>query len=142
HQDGDARDRNVAGDDFCVEADLGGVTGYILHRDRMLELIEGFRARGKFVVVGGPYASLCPEELRGSCDVLFVDEAEETWPQFLRDFEAGAWRAEDPPHDKPDPPTAPLPPLPPLKGGSHPPLPLQIPPRLPLHLRVSRTILG
>src|SRR5262249_47149441 len=51
----------------------------------------------------------CPEELRGCCDVLFVDEAEETWPQFLRDFEAGAWRAEYRPDDKPDLTTAPLP---------------------------------
>ncbi len=52
----------------------------------MLEIIDEFRRRGRFVVVGGPYASLCPEELRGHCDVLFVDEAEETWPQFLADF--------------------------------------------------------
>jgi radical SAM superfamily enzyme YgiQ (UPF0313 family) len=102
-------DENVEEVDFDVDADLVGITGYIVHRDRMFELIEGFRARGKFVVVGGPYASLCPEELRGCCDVLFVDEAEETWPQFLRDFEAGAWRAEYRPDDKPDLTTAPMP---------------------------------
>src|SRR5262249_21753475 len=102
-------DENVEEVDFDVDADLVGITGYIVHRDRMLELIDGFRARGKFVVVGGPYASLCPEELRGCCDVLFVDEAEETWPQFLRDFEAGAWRPEYRPDDKPDLTTAPMP---------------------------------
>ena len=60
----------------------------------MLEIVDEFRRRGRFVVIGGPYASLCPEELRGRCDVLFVDEAEETWPQFLADFAAGDWQSE------------------------------------------------
>ena len=61
------------------------------------------------MVVGGPYASLCPEDLRGRCDVLFVDEAEETWPQFLRDYAAGAWQAEYVPAEKPELTTAPTP---------------------------------
>ena len=95
-------DENVEDVDLDVEADIVGITGYIIHRDRMLELIDAFRSRGRFVVVGGPYASLCPEELRGRGDVLFVDEAEETWPQFLRDFEAGTWKAEYRPDDKPE----------------------------------------
>ena len=60
-------------------------------------------------MIGGPYASLCPEDLRGRCDVLFVDEAEETWPQFLRDYAAGAWQAEYVPAEKPDLTTAPTP---------------------------------
>jgi len=82
-------DENVEEINFDVEADIVGVTGFIVHKQRMLEIIEEFQRRGRFVVVGGPFASLCPEELRGRCDVLFVDEAEETWPKFLRDFEAG-----------------------------------------------------
>ncbi|HJW68440.1 MAG TPA: B12-binding domain-containing radical SAM protein, partial [Candidatus Binatia bacterium] len=40
-------DENVEEIDFDVDADIVGITGYIVHRDRMLELIEGFRARGK-----------------------------------------------------------------------------------------------
>jgi len=95
-------DENVEEIDFEVEADVVGVTGYIVHKRRMLEIIEGFRQRGRFVVVGGPWASLCPEDLRGRCDVLFIDEAEETWPQFLREFEAGTWKAEYRPDEKPD----------------------------------------
>ncbi len=102
-------DENVEPIDFDVEADIVGVTGYIVHRARMLEIIEEFRRRGRFLVVGGPYASLCPEELRGRCDVLFVDEAEETWPQFLHDFEAGAWQAEYCPAEKPDLTSSPMP---------------------------------
>ncbi|MBI5627631.1 MAG: cobalamin B12-binding domain-containing protein, partial [Candidatus Rokubacteria bacterium] len=102
-------DENVDEIDFDVDADIVGVTGYIVHKKRMLEIIGEFRRRGRFVVVGGPYASLCPEELRGKCDVLFVDEAEETWPQFLADYAAGTWRAEYRPPDKPDLTASPTP---------------------------------
>ncbi|HEY2387096.1 MAG TPA: radical SAM protein [Candidatus Binatia bacterium] len=102
-------DENVEDIDFDVEADIVGVTGYIVHRARMLEIIEEFRRRGRFVVVGGPYASLCPEELRGKADVLFVDEAEETWPRFLDDFARGEHKAEYRPADKPDLTTSPTP---------------------------------
>jgi radical SAM superfamily enzyme YgiQ (UPF0313 family) len=102
-------DENVEEIDFDVEADVVGVTGYIVHRERMLRIIDEFRRRGRFVVVGGPYASLCPEELRGRCDVLFIDEAEETWPAFVRDFAAGRWQAEYRPVEKPDLSAAPPP---------------------------------
>jgi len=102
-------DENVEEIDFDAEADIVGVTGYIVHQERMLHIIQEFRSRGRFVVVGGPYASLCPEELRGRCDVLFVDEAEETWPVFLRDFEAGSWKPEYRPDEKPDMSISPMP---------------------------------
>jgi radical SAM superfamily enzyme YgiQ (UPF0313 family) len=102
-------DENVSEIDFDVEADVVGVTGYIIHKPRILEIIAEFRRRGRFVVVGGPFASLCPEELRGRCDVLFIDESEETWPGFLRDFEAGTWKTEYRPDEKPDMTLSPTP---------------------------------
>ncbi len=102
-------DENVEEIDFDVEADIVGITGYIVHKQRMLEIAEEFRRRGRFVIIGGPYASLCPEELRGKCDVLFVDEAEETWPKFVADFERGEWQPEYRPAEKPDLTTSPTP---------------------------------
>jgi len=102
-------DENVAPIDFDVEADIIGVTGYIIHKRRMLEIIAEFRKRGRFVVAGGPLASLCPEELRPHCDVVFVDEAEETWPAFLREFEAGHWKTEYRPDARPDMTKSPMP---------------------------------
>ncbi len=95
-------DENVREIDFDVDADVVGVTGYIIHRERLIEIAREFRRRGRFVVIGGPYASLCPEELREHCDVLFVGEAEETWPRFLRDFAAGQWKTEYEPEELPD----------------------------------------
>jgi len=102
-------DENVEEIDFDAPADLVGVTGYIIHKQRMQEIVEAFRRRGRFVAVGGPYASLCPEDWRGRCDALFVDEAEETWPAFLRDFEAGRAHDEYRPEAKPDLTRAPAP---------------------------------
>ena len=41
-------DENVEEVDFDVRADVVGITGYIVHQRRMLELITEFRRRGAF----------------------------------------------------------------------------------------------
>src|SRR5437667_1531447 len=87
-------DENVEPIDFDSDADIIGITGYVIHKQRIFELAAEFKRRGKFVVAGGPFPSLCPEELRDKVDVVFVDEAEYTWPQFLRDYAAGTWLPE------------------------------------------------
>ena len=94
-------DENVEPVDFETDADVVGITGFVIHKRRMFELIEAFRRRGKLVAVGGPFATLCPEELEGKVDVLFVGEAEYTWPQFVRDYEAGRWQPEYRQEEKP-----------------------------------------
>ncbi len=82
-------DENVEDVDFDTDAEIVGITGFIVHKNRILEIAAEFKRRGKFVVVGGPFVSLCPEELEGKVDVRFVDEAEYTWPQFLEDYARG-----------------------------------------------------
>jgi radical SAM superfamily enzyme YgiQ (UPF0313 family) len=69
--------------------DLVGVTGYLAHIKRMLELAGEFRRRNSCTIAGGPAASNCPERFRGVFDVIFLGEAEMTWPQFLQEWEAG-----------------------------------------------------
>ena len=102
-------DENVESVDYDTDADIVGITGYVVHKRRILELAAEFRRRGKVVVVGGPLATLCPEELRGKVDVVFVGEAEHTWPRFLEDFAAGraadCYEPAEPPsmHDSPLP---------------------------------------
>jgi radical SAM superfamily enzyme YgiQ (UPF0313 family) len=102
-------DENVEPIDFDTDADIVGLTGYVVHAPRILEMAAEFRRRGKFVVAGGPFASLCPEQLRDHVDVLFVDEAEYTWPAFLEDFEKGTWKAEYRQCEKPSMLDSPLP---------------------------------
>jgi radical SAM superfamily enzyme YgiQ (UPF0313 family) len=102
-------DENVEAIDLDVDADIIGLTGYVIHKRRIFELAAEFRRRGKFVVAGGPLASLCPEELRDKVDVVFVDEAEYTWPQFLEDYQAGRWQSEYRQDEKPSMHDSPLP---------------------------------
>jgi radical SAM superfamily enzyme YgiQ (UPF0313 family) len=94
-------DENVEPIDFDTDADIVGITGYVVHKKRMFEIMDEFRRRGSFVVVGGPFATLCPEELRGRADVVFVGEAEYTWRQFLADYAEGTWKPEYVQDDKP-----------------------------------------
>lgn len=74
--------------------DVVGITGYVSHRDRMFTLAQAFRARGQLVAIGGPYATLSSATVRPHADVLFIGEAEHTWPEFLADLRAGSWKAE------------------------------------------------
>ena len=56
---------------------------------RQKEILNGFRTKGRYVVAGGAYASLCPEEYSDSADTVISGEAEYRWPQFCSDFEKG-----------------------------------------------------
>ena len=46
-------------------------------------------ARGIFAVVGGPWITVAEDWFDGLVDVIFVGEAEETWPQFLEEWKQG-----------------------------------------------------
>lgn len=87
-------DEGVEPLDLDTPCDLVGITGYITQRARMIELAAAFRARGVLVAIGGPYASLSPGDMRPHADILFRGEAEETWPQFIRDYRGGTWQDE------------------------------------------------
>ena len=75
--------------DYDTDAQIVGITGYIIQMPRVFDIADKFRARGKTVVIGGPLANLLPEVCRAHCDVLFEGEAEYTWPRFLNEFAAG-----------------------------------------------------
>src|SRR5262245_33630213 len=48
-----------------------------------------FRRRGVLVVIGGPHATLLPDEVSQHADAVVVGEGELVWPQLLADFERG-----------------------------------------------------
>jgi radical SAM superfamily enzyme YgiQ (UPF0313 family) len=101
--------------DFDTDADIVGITGYLFQMVRVFELADRLRERGKMVVIGGPMATLLPDECRPHCDVLFEGEAEYTWPRFLREFAAGCHAAGYHEHEKIHLPDSPLPRLDVLK---------------------------
>jgi radical SAM superfamily enzyme YgiQ (UPF0313 family) len=57
---------------------------------RQKELLSYYRARGHYVVSGGSYGSLCPEQYAELADSVVAGEAEYIWKQFCADFEQGA----------------------------------------------------
>ncbi len=82
-------DENVEAIDWSAPADIVGVCGMGVQVPRQQEILKHFRNRGLYVVAGGSYASLCPEEYTGLVDTVVAGEAESIWPKFCRDFEAG-----------------------------------------------------
>jgi radical SAM superfamily enzyme YgiQ (UPF0313 family) len=69
--------------------DAIGVTGMIVQRSRMVEILNKLRALDATVVVGGPYVTVAEATFDDLCDVRFIGEAEQTWPVFLRALAAG-----------------------------------------------------
>lgn len=84
-------DENVEDIDFDVlaGADLVCVTGMSIQGRRLIEIVEAAKTRGVMVAVGGPMATVEPDIFEGLADVIFVGEADVTWPQFLREWEEG-----------------------------------------------------
>jgi radical SAM superfamily enzyme YgiQ (UPF0313 family) len=73
-----------------VDADLVGMTVITGTATRAYELSAGFRRGGIPVVLGGPHVTLIPDDAAQHADSIVVGYAEDTWPQLLRDFSAGA----------------------------------------------------
>jgi radical SAM superfamily enzyme YgiQ (UPF0313 family) len=69
--------------------DVIGVTGMILQKQRMREILTALHGSGPIICIGGPYISVDEEAFDGLCDVKFLGEADVTWPQFLRDVASG-----------------------------------------------------
>lgn len=87
---GQITEEDVSNKDY----DLIGVTGYVNHAGRMHELGLMFRRCGLLTAVGGPGVSSEPELFRDYFDILFIGEAEYTWPQFIADHVRGMQRRE------------------------------------------------
>ena len=104
-------DENVEDIDFdrLARADLVCLTGMSIQGRRLIEILEEVKSRGVMVVVGGPMATVEPEALEGLADVIFVGEADETWPQFLRDWEQGRHQSRYEQQEKTDVTRLPLP---------------------------------
>jgi radical SAM superfamily enzyme YgiQ (UPF0313 family) len=97
-------DENVAPIDFDAleRFDIIGLTGMTVQRDRTREILTELRARGHFVVIGGPWVSVAEDWFKDLVDVTFVGEAEETWPAFLDEWHRGEHRARYEQADKTD----------------------------------------
>lgn len=111
-------DENVEEIDFdrLERADMICLTGMSIQGQRMREIFERVRDTDAINVVGGPLATVEPEEIEDLADVLFVGEADTTWPQFLREWAEGNHKPRYAQAEKTDMTTLPLPRLDLLKS--------------------------
>lgn len=84
-----------------ARADLVGITCNTPNASHAYALADAFRRRGRRVVLGGPHATLLPEEAQAHADAVVVGEAERTWPQVITDAARGRLA---PLYCDPDPP--------------------------------------
>jgi len=101
-------DEHVQDVDYDVETDFVGITGKVTQVPGMIAIADRFRARGRTVVMGGPFASLSPEVLRPHCDVLVQGELEGIADAFFADLERGDW-SDEYVAERPDISTSPVP---------------------------------
>lgn len=71
------------------ETDLAAITVETFTARRAYQIAARYRARGIPVVMGGYHPTLCPEEVSEHADAIVIGDAEETWPEVLRDLEGG-----------------------------------------------------
>lgn len=104
-------DENIEPIDFdeVAHADIVGLTGMSVQRHRMKEILRELKDRGVFCVVGGPWVTVQEDYFGPLADVIFVGEAEETWPRFLRERQAGICRRRYEQSDRTDMTTVPVP---------------------------------
>ena len=104
-------DENVEDIDFerLGRADLVCLTGMSIQGRRLMEILEDVRSRSVMTVVGGPMATVEPESLEGLADVIFIGEADQTWPEFLNDWERGCHKSRYEQQEKTDVTKLPIP---------------------------------
>jgi radical SAM superfamily enzyme YgiQ (UPF0313 family) len=82
HWDVEIVDENIESIPLQPDADIVGVCGMGVQFARQKELLAFYRSKGHFVVAGGSYASLCPEEYETLADAIIAGEAEYIWPSL------------------------------------------------------------
>jgi radical SAM superfamily enzyme YgiQ (UPF0313 family) len=74
---------------YHKQFDLVAITVNTPNATHCYAIAQRFAQKGARVVMGGPHATLLPDEVGQYCDYIIVGEAEETWPRFLEDFYHG-----------------------------------------------------
>jgi len=74
---------------FDEDIDLVGITCYTMTANRVYEIADEFRNRGKTVILGGYHPTAMPEEAKQHADSIIMGMAEANWPKAIKDFENG-----------------------------------------------------
>jgi radical SAM superfamily enzyme YgiQ (UPF0313 family) len=92
-------------------ADVVFASAMIVQKDSLKQVVKLCNARGKRIVVGGPFVTTTLEQLAGA-DHVVMGEAEEIFPVLIRDLECGEAK---PVYNAPERPSMLLTPVPDFK---------------------------
>src|ERR1700676_1722778 len=70
--------------------DLVVIQVYITNAYRAYKIADHYRSCGSFVCLGGLHVTSVPREAAPHADAIFLGPGDQTFPQFLQDFRAGA----------------------------------------------------
>ncbi len=73
--------------DWNDEPDLVVIQVYITNAYRAYKIADHYRTRGVYVCLGGVHVTSLPEEAALHADTIFIGPGEDTWPQFLADWQ-------------------------------------------------------
>ncbi len=88
--------------DLDKKYDLVGVTSHSANLGRANEIGAYFKQKGILTAIGGPGVTSNSHRCRKGFDILFIGEAELTWPRFVREWQSGSYKPEYRQIDKPD----------------------------------------
>jgi radical SAM superfamily enzyme YgiQ (UPF0313 family) len=80
-------DEHVETLDWNDNPDLVVLQVYITNAYRAYEIADHYRARGAYVCLGGLHVTSLPQEASQHADTIFIGPGEDTWPQFLADWQ-------------------------------------------------------
>src|SRR5258708_13120394 len=80
-----------------------------VQRPRMKEILGELKRLGVSTVVGGAWVTVQEDDFAGLADVIFVGEAEETWPRFLAECSEGSHQTRYEQNERTDMATVPAP---------------------------------
>jgi radical SAM superfamily enzyme YgiQ (UPF0313 family) len=73
--------------DFDEKVNLVGISVQTFSVERAYDIAAAYRKRGVTVVLGGIHVTAVPDEAALHAEAIVVGEAEDTWPELIRDFE-------------------------------------------------------
>jgi 3-oxoacyl-[acyl-carrier-protein] synthase II len=100
-----------AGDPIDYEAptDLVAINCFTPQATRAFEIADEFRRHGKKTIMGGLFPTFMADECLRHADAVNIGEGEPTWPEILRDAEAGTLQQRYQGGSKTDLSTSPIP---------------------------------
>jgi radical SAM superfamily enzyme YgiQ (UPF0313 family) len=75
-----------------LNVNLAAISSMTMFVPRAYEIAGELRMRGIKTILGGPHATLCPDEARRYVDTVVVGEAENIWETVLEDFQNGCMK--------------------------------------------------